>query len=193
MDIRAYSFRMSLADHRAFGDRFPMDWQVSRNGHITLSSEPKGGTVRAALGRSGVTKASDKREGDGATPLGRYPLRRVLYRADRISAPATALPCRALRPDDGWCDAPDDPAYNRPVRRPYPASHEALWREDGLYDIILVLGHNDDPPVSGDGSAIFLHCKRGDYEPTEGCIALDPDHVRELLAAARPDDWLTIS
>ncbi len=184
---------MSLADHRFSGNGFPMDWQVSRNGHITLSSKPDGGTVPAALGRAGVTKASDKREGDGATPLGRYPLRRVLYRADRVDAPATALPCRPLQPDDGWCDAPGDPAYNRPVRRPYPASHEALWREDGLYDIILVLGHNDDPPARGAGSAIFLHCKRGNYEPTEGCIALDPDHVRALLAASGPGDWITIS
>ena len=193
MDIRTHVFWMSLADHRICGDRFSMDWQVSQSGHISLPCRPDGDTVRAALGRSGVTKASDKREGDGATPLGRYPLRRGLYRADRVDPPATALPCRPLRPDDGWCDAPEDPAYNRPVRRPYLASHEALWREDGLYDIILVLGHNDDPPVRGAGSAIFLHCKRGDYEPTEGCVALDPDHVRALLAAARPGDWLTIS
>lgn len=192
MDIRTQQVRVSLADHRASGIGSSMDWQVSQSGHITLSSKPDAGTVRAALGRSGVTKASDKREGDGATPLGRYPLRRVLYRADRVAAPKTALPVRPLRPDDGWCDAPDDAAYNRPVRRPYPASHEALWREDGLYDIILVLGHNDDPPIRGAGSAIFLHCKRGDYEPTEGCVALDPVHVRALLAEARPGDWLTI-
>ena len=85
-----------------------------------------------------------------------------------------------------------DPAYNRPVRRPYPASHEAMWREDGLYDLILVLGHNDDPPEPGLGSAIFLHCKRGDYEPTEGCVALDPDDVRALLRVLRPGDRICI-
>nr|WP_233128282.1 L,D-transpeptidase family protein [Maricaulis sp. W15] len=179
----------SLADHRISRYVFWMEWQVSQNGSLVLDT----GTVRAALGRSGVTKASDKREGDGATPLGCYPLRRVLYRADRTDPPQTALPCRPLRRDDGWCDAPEDPAYNRPVRLPYPASHETLWREDGLYDIILVLGHNDDPPVSGAGSAIFLHCKRGDYEPTEGCVALDPVDVRALLAAARAGDSLRIT
>jgi len=180
---------MSLADHRFPGYGLHMEWQVSQIGSLTLDTD----MVRAAIGRSGVTKASDKREGDGATPLGCYPLRRVLYRADRVEPPQTALPSRPLLPDDGWCDAPEDPAYNRPVRRPYPASHEALWREDELYDIILVLGHNDDPPASGAGSAIFLHCKRGDYEPTEGCVALAPADVRALLAAARPGDTLMIS
>jgi L,D-peptidoglycan transpeptidase YkuD (ErfK/YbiS/YcfS/YnhG family) len=165
-----------------------MDWQVSSNGTITLGAR----TVRAALGKGGITDASAKREGDGATPLGRYALRRVLFRPDRGPRPDTVLPVREIREDDGWCDDPADPAYNRPVRKPYPASHEDLWREDGLYDLILVLGHNDDPPVPGLGSAIFLHCKRGDYEPTQGCIALDPADVRALLAAARPGDTLTI-
>ncbi|MHA6287921.1 L,D-transpeptidase family protein [Maricaulis sp. CAU 1757] len=165
-----------------------MDWMVSPEGRFELADR----TVRAALGKGGVTKASDKREGDGATPLGRWPVRRVLYRADRVVRPDTVLPVRALRPDDGWCDAPDDPAYNRPVRRPYAASHETLWREDGLYDIIVVLGHNDDPPVPGAGSAIFLHCKRGDYEPTEGCVALAPSDLRDFLKAARPGDHLVI-
>ena len=166
-----------------------MEWQVSRNGSLTLIDR----TVRAALGRAGVTMASDKREGDGATPLGHWPLRRVLYRADRVERPQTRLPVRPLRLDDGWCDDPADPAYNRPVRRPCAASHEAMWREDGLYDIILVLGHNDDPPVAGAGSAIFLHCKRGDYQPTEGCVALDPADVQALLKAAGPGDTLRIA
>ena len=151
-----------------------------------------GKRVRAALGRSGNCPQNSKQEGDGATPTGRYALRRILYRADRMTPPQTALPSRPIGTDDGWCDAPDDPAYNRPVRLPYPASHETLFREDGLYDIILVVGHNDDPPVPGLGSAIFLHCKRGDYEPTEGCVALDPADVRLLLSNAKPGDHLVI-
>lgn len=166
-----------------------MDWSVSASGWIELAGQ----RVRAALGRSGTISEAGKREGDGATPLGRYPLRRVLYRADRVAAPVTALPLRPLQADDGWCDAPDDAAYNRPVRLPYPASCETLYREDGLYNLILVLGHNDDPPVPGAGSAIFLHCKRDDYLPTEGCVALDPDDVRRLLEAARPGDFLVIA
>jgi len=165
-----------------------MDWLVSTDGYFTLADK----RVRAALGKGGVTPQADKREGDGATPLGRYEIRRVLYREDRVERPVCAFPVRAIRPDDGWCDAPDDPAYNRPVRKPYQASHEDLMREDGLYDILVVLGHNDDPPVAPLGSAIFLHCKRGDYEPTQGCVALAPDDVRAFLKAARPGDHLVI-
>lgn len=148
--------------------------------------------TRCALGRSGVIAAGAKREGDGATPLGRWPLRYVLYRPDRGDAPKTALPARAIAPDDGWCDAPDDPAYNQPVKHPYRASAERLWREDALYDIIAVLGHNDDPVVPGAGSAIFLHCARPGYPPTEGCVALARGDLEAVLAGATPGDVLDI-
>ena len=151
-----------------------------------------GRAVRCALGRGGVVAAADKREGDGASPLGAWPIRRVLYRPDRAPKPITALPLAALSPDDGWCDAPGDAAYNRPVKRPYPASHEALWREDGVYDLIVVLGHNDDPPVPGLGSAIFLHLAREGYAPTEGCVALSRPDLESLLAMAGPDARLEI-
>src|SRR5690554_2419769 len=106
-----------------------------------------GRRFRCALGRAGIAAA--KREGDGATPVGRFPMRRVLYRPDRGEAPATRLPIAPIAPDDGWCDDPGDPAYNRPVRLPYPARCETLWRADALYDVVVVLGHNDDPPVPG--------------------------------------------
>jgi L,D-peptidoglycan transpeptidase YkuD (ErfK/YbiS/YcfS/YnhG family) len=148
--------------------------------------------VRCALGKAGVKPAADKREGDLASPAGVWPLRRVLYRPDRGAAPETALPAAALAPDDGWCDAPGDPAYNRPVKRPYPASAEAMWREDHLYDLVVVLGHNDDPPVAGRGSAIFLHLAREGYLPTEGCVAVAREDMEALLAAAKPGDALEI-
>jgi L,D-peptidoglycan transpeptidase YkuD (ErfK/YbiS/YcfS/YnhG family) len=97
-----------------------------------------------------------------------------------------------LRPEDGWCDAPEDPLYNRPAPLPYPASAERLWREDSLYDLILVLGHNDDPPVPYLGSAIFLHLAHEDFRPTEGCVALCQDDVLAVLAAATPLDFVEI-
>lgn len=150
------------------------------------------GHVRVALGRSGVIAESDKREGDGATPLGRYEIRRAYYRPDRVERPETEIPVRAIQTDDGWCDAPADPAYNRPVRLPYPASCETLLREDELYDLVVVLGHNDDPPRPSAGSAIFLHCKRGDYEPTEGCVALARCDVLDFLATAKRGDHVVI-
>src|SRR5579864_3984544 len=98
--------------------------------------------TRCALGPVGVIAAVAKREGDGRTPLGVWPLRRVLYRPDRRPPPTTALSVAPLAPDDGWCDAPADAAYNRPVKLPYPASAEALWRDGHIYDLIVVLGHN---------------------------------------------------
>jgi L,D-peptidoglycan transpeptidase YkuD (ErfK/YbiS/YcfS/YnhG family) len=105
----------------------------------------------------------------------------VLYRPDRVPRPATGLPVRRLSPHDGWCDAPADRNYNRPVRHPYPASAERLWREDGLYDVVVVLSHNARPRVRGCGSAVFMHVARPGYAPTEGCIALRREHLSRLL------------
>ena len=142
----------------------------------------RGQTYRCALGRAGIVAAVRKREGDGATPSGLLPLRRIHYRADRGPIPATALPRSPIAPDDGWCDDPADPAYNRPVRRPFAASHEAMWRADALYDIVGELGWNDAPVVPGRGSAIFLHLARADYGPTEGCVALGRGDLLAVLA-----------
>ena len=148
-------------------------------------------TTRCALGRGGVVEAAAKREGDGCSPLGAWPIRRLLYRPDK-GLPPTAVPAAAIQPGDGWCDAADDPAYNRPVALPYPASAEALWREDGVYDLVVVLGHNDDPVVPGMGSAIFLHLARDGYAPTEGCVALNRDDLEALLAVAKAGDPVEI-
>ena len=143
-----------------------------------------GGQVwRCALGAGGVRP--DKQEGDGATPAGLLPLRRVLYRADRVAPPSGCrVPVEPLAPTDGWCDDPDHPDYNRRVALPHPAArHERLWRDDALYDLIGVLGWNDAPVVRRRGSAIFLHLARPDWAPTEGCIALREADLRALLAA----------
>lgn len=137
-----------------------------------------------AIGRSGIRAI--KREGDGATPLGTWPVRCVLYRPDHVRRPRSVMPSKAIRPADGWCDAPQDRNYNRPVRHPYPASAERMWRDDGLYDVVLVLGYNDRPRVSVRGSAVFLHLARPDYAPTAGCIALSPRDLVRLLATMRP-------
>ncbi len=151
-----------------------------------------GRKFRCALGRAGVRRT--KREGDGATPAGRFPLRRVLYRADRLEQPpATKLPLEALNPADGWCDDPNDPSYNRQIRVPHAGRHERLWRDDGLYDLIVVLGHNDDPPRPGHGSAIFLHVARPDYGPTEGCIAVALEDLRAMLVDCGTGDHITVS
>lgn len=144
-----------------------------------------------SLGRSGVRQ--DKREGDGATPAGDFPLREALYRPDKFARPpATGLPLRPLRPEDGWCDDPADPMYNRPVTLPYPASHERMWRDDDLYDLVVVVGHNDQPVAPGRGSAIFLHLARPGYAPTAGCVGLAREDLLELLARLGPGSRVVI-
>ncbi|MGQ9366317.1 L,D-transpeptidase family protein [Azospirillum sp. ST 5-10] len=149
-----------------------------------------GGEVRCTLGRGGVRR--DKREGDGATPAGRFPLRRVLWRADRLPRPETGLPTAAIAPADGWCDDPGDPAYNRPVTLPYPGRHERMWRDDHVYDLVVVLGHNDDPVVPGRGSAVFMHLVHPGGTPTAGCVALAGDALLALLRDCGPASVLRI-
>ena len=152
-----------------------------------------GETHAASFGKGGWCPAADKREGDGKTPLGMWPIRAALIRPDRLPAPQTRLPWRWLRPWDGWSDGVDDPAYNRPVCIPHPHSHEALWRDDHAYDLILVLAHNDALPVPGFGSAIFWHVRQPDGRPTEGCIAMDRAVLAHWLAAMAPGDAVAIA
>ncbi|MDE2227613.1 MAG: L,D-transpeptidase family protein [Alphaproteobacteria bacterium] len=139
--------------------------------------------MRCALGRAGIRVG--KTEGDGTTPAGAFVMRRALYRADRgAPPPTTRLPVTPIVAADGWCDDPAAAAYNRPVTLPYRARAEPLWRADRLYDLVVVLGYNDDPVIAGAGSAIFLHVASPDYAPTEGCVALAPDDLRRVLAEA---------
>ncbi len=148
-------------------------------------------TFRCVLGRGGVSKT--KHEGDGATPIGRFQLRRVFFRADKVSAPKTALPLSAIDKAAGWCDDPEHQDYNQLVTLPHPASCETLWRDDDVYDIIAVVGYNDDPVEPGKGSAIFMHIAKEGYVPTEGCVALEIDDLRSVLAACDPETWLRIN
>jgi L,D-peptidoglycan transpeptidase YkuD (ErfK/YbiS/YcfS/YnhG family) len=154
--------------------------------------EIAGRWTRCALGRAGLVAAADKREGDGATPAGLWPMRRLLYRSDNVRPP-TGLPATPIGRDDGWCDDPDDRMYNRPVGLPYQGRSERLWRDDHLYDLVVVLGHNDAPPVAGAGSCIFLHLARTDYGPTEGCVALARPDLEAVLGLAGPGAMLRVA
>ena len=124
-----------------------------------------------------------KREGDGATPVASMRVVSGWFRPDRLLRPATALPLRPITAHNGWCDAPADPNYNRPVRLPFAASHETMLRADRLYDVCLVLDWNLPPfgRMRNGGSAIFLHIARPGFPPTEGCIAVAPETMRWLL------------
>ena len=149
------------------------------------------GKRRAAIGPGGIAVKGG--EGDGITPKGAWPVREIFYRADRVAPPRTSLPLRAITEDDGWCDAPGDPNYNRLVKLPYPASYEEMWRADHLYDLVAVLGFNDDPVVPGKGSAIFLHLARDGYAPTHGCVALNYDDALAAIEQLRPGDIVIIN
>lgn len=147
------------------------------------------------LGRNGLISAEDKREGDGCTPIGTYPLREVWYRADRLSAPRTALPLRVITPADCWCDDPTHPQYNQHCVQstlPASASCERLWREDGAYDVLVVIGYNDAPALPHKGSAIFIHCEHDDGRATAGCIALPKQALLEVVETLTPASTITL-
>jgi L,D-peptidoglycan transpeptidase YkuD (ErfK/YbiS/YcfS/YnhG family) len=168
-----------------------MDLRVRPDSQLGGVLDWGAGARRCAVGRAGI--AEKKEEGDGVTPIGRFAVRHVLYRADHLSRPKIALAVRMIMPGDGWCDAPTDPRYNQPVTLPYGASAEKLWREDALYDVVAVLGFNDAPVSPGKGSAIFLHVARADYAPTQGCVALALPDLLEALVQLAPGDAVEIS
>ena len=144
------------------------------------------------IGRRGAVAQELGREGDEKTPRGDYILRFGLYRADRLPKPKSDLTFRPIGEDDGWCDDPGDPAYNRFIRLPYDASHEKLWREDGAYDVILVMSHNDTPPKAGLGSAVFIHIAQFDDRETLGCVALAPEAMVKILPHLKPSMAISI-
>jgi len=140
------------------------------------------GVFVCALGRGGIS--AFKREGDGATPLASMRLLGAYYRHEGLLSHAglrSRLPLRRIRPDDGWCDAPADRNYNRPVKLPYPAGHERMMRDDRIYDVCIVLDWNIRPRRRKAGSAIFMHIAKPGFSPTEGCVAVAPRVMARLL------------
>ncbi|CAN5307678.1 L,D-transpeptidase family protein [soil metagenome] len=142
--------------------------------------------IACAIGKSGVCDAGAKREGDGCTPLGRWSVRGVLLRRARLALNRMPqIAWRWARQNDGWSDGVGDPAYNRPVYLPHGHSAETLQREDGAYDVIIVLGHNDTPPIPNAGNAIFFHCWV-EARPTEGCVAIAKADMLAILPMLEP-------
>jgi L,D-peptidoglycan transpeptidase YkuD (ErfK/YbiS/YcfS/YnhG family) len=135
--------------------------------------------IPVVLGRAGI--AADKREGDGATPRGRFRLTRLWWRADRLPRPGTRLPVRRIDSALAWCEDPTDRRYNRPFRRSANEPGDRLWREDRLYDLVIELSHNTRPRVAGRGSAVFVHVARPDRSGTAGCVALDAKVLQHLV------------
>lgn len=150
----------------------------------------EGFVFRCALGRAGIS--AFKREGDGATPLGRLHLLGGYIRSERHPIRRSGLALKPIRADMGWCDAPADASYNRPVRLPFGASHEKMLRGDRLYDVCIVLGWNIRPRRRNGGSAIFMHLARPGFQPTEGCIAVERRVMLRLLPHLSRGTVLTV-
>lgn len=165
--------------------RLPRIIHVFADGHLVFDRF----RIRCSLGRGSVTL--DKQEGDGATPVGLFPLRALWFRSDRVR-PLTRLPKRPILLSHGWCDAASHGSYNRAVRLPFTASHEQLRRDDELYDLILTIGHNDNPPQSGQGSAIFIHVMPPGGATTAGCIAPSKDDLLWMLTKLQPGDLVRV-
>jgi L,D-peptidoglycan transpeptidase YkuD (ErfK/YbiS/YcfS/YnhG family) len=146
--------------------------------------------VPVALGRGGIK--ADKREGDGATPRGRFQPIRLWFRADRLQRPSTLLPVRTIRRADAWCEDPTDRRYNRSFRRSANEPGDRLWRDDHLYDLVIEIDHNTRPCVAGRGSAVFIHLARPGYAPTAGCVALPRSAMRRLLGRIGPNTLITV-
>jgi L,D-peptidoglycan transpeptidase YkuD (ErfK/YbiS/YcfS/YnhG family) len=147
-------------------------------------------SLQVALGRRGI--AANKREGDGATPRGRFRLLRLWWRADRLPRPLTRLPVRRIGADDGWCEDPEDRRYNRAIKLSPGALGDRLKRDDHLYDLIIELDHNSRPRIKRHGSAVFMHVARPGFAPTAGCVALRKDDLLRLLTHVGINSWIEI-
>ncbi len=147
-----------------------------------------GRTFPCSIGKGGIT--ADKREGDGATPVGTHAIVGMLYRPDRLLKPARWA--TAVGPADLWSDDGEDVNYNQMVRAPYKFSHERLSRADPLYDLVLLTNWNWPNAEKGRGSAIFIHAWRKPRHPTEGCVAFRADHLRWIAKHILPDTRLIV-
>lgn len=155
----------------------------------TKSVSWQGIEFECLVGANGFTQ--NKIEGDKKTPVGRFQLTHVYYRSDIIEKPYTNLPISALTTDMGWSDDISDPNYNQLVKLPHKFSHEKLYRNDSLYDLLITTSHNSKPIVPGKGSAIFIHLIGADRPSTHGCLALQRNDLLHIIKTATiGSEWL---
>ena len=136
-------------------------------------------TFKCFLGKNGTT--CNKKEGDLKTPKGTFPLKYVMYRPDRVKKPKTNLPIYVIKKNHVYCDDPKSSFYNKILETKNLDLSEKLWRKDILYDILIVIGYNDNPIIKGKGSAIFLHLANKNTITTKGCVAVEKKNMIKLL------------
>ena len=153
-----------------------MNILISRNGVGRIGNF----RFKCSIGKKGVT--DQKFEGDNKTPLGIFPLRFIMYRKDKLKKFKTNLPLYLIKKSHVCCDDPNNTKYNRIYIKEEESEKESLWRRDSLYNIIIVIGYNDQPVQKNKGSAIFIHLTTNKYSPTEGCVALQLKDMKKLLS-----------
>ena len=135
--------------------------------------------MAAVVGREGLAREGEKKEGDGRTPSGIFSLG-TGFGYD--PAPKKmGLAYRQVTSDDYWVDDPESAQYNQWVKgKPQAKSFEKLKRDDHLYQLAIVVNYNVQPVVPGAGSAIFIHLWRAPSQGTAGCVALSESNMRKL-------------
>lgn len=134
---------------------------------------------RCSIGRLGMTR--QKREGDGRTPLGRFPILAWRFRPEGVIRARPVASWRLIRADDGWCDDLRSGSYNREIKLPSRLCHEHMWRDDKKYDVVGIMDYNIRQRKIGFGSAIFFHLCSDEFESTAGCVALSASDMRKIL------------
>jgi L,D-peptidoglycan transpeptidase YkuD (ErfK/YbiS/YcfS/YnhG family) len=145
---------------------------------------------RCALGKAGVKKKI--MEGDSITPKGIFKIIKIYYRSDKIKKIETLIKKKKIKKNMGWCDDPKSRSYNQQIKLPTKYSHEKLYRNDNLYDLIAVLNYNINPIIKNKGSAIFLHIAKNSYQKTKGCIALKREHLIEIISQIKKNTKIKI-
>tara|TARA_B100001094_G_scaffold226103_1_gene220457 strand:+ start:421 stop:912 length:492 start_codon:yes stop_codon:yes gene_type:complete len=135
--------------------------------------------IKCAVGKRGI--GNKKKEGDQITPRGRFRIKSIFYRKDRVHYLKSKISKFQIRKNMGWCDDPKSRSYNKFIRFPFMYSAEKLYRKDNIYDIILVLNFNTNPTYKNKGSAIFIHVAKKKFQSTKGCIAIAKIKLKELV------------
>jgi len=146
---------------------------------------------QCALGKAGIK--NKKMEGDNITPKGIFEIIKIYYRADKIKDIRTSIKKIKIKKDMGWCDDPNSRFYNKQIKLPTKLGHEKLFRNDDLYDLILVLNYNINPIIKNKGSAIFLHVATKNLDNTKGCIAILKKDLIALLAKIKKNTKIKVS
>src|SRR5450755_3936232 len=186
------------------------DWNSMR-GELRMYDRDRGGKwmqhgapVAVLFGKNGLAwgigvagqneGGLHKKERDGRAPAGVFRIGQV-FTYDAQLPPGSDYPFHQVTEADVWSDDPRSPNYNRhividPKNPPDNYTHEKMRGADFAYRWLIEVRHNSDPPVPGEGSAIFFHIRRGVSRATAGCTTMAEENlvrvIQWLRAPAHP-------